>query len=108
MDKSEYLRQFGSRVHYYRKLNGMTLQELSEKSGYTTRSTVAKLEKGQVDAPQSKVKALADALGVSPLDLLGRDPNRFQSYFDRLSKLSDKDQERALKMIDGIIKGFEE
>ena len=108
MDKSEYLKQFGRRVHYYRELNGMTLQELSDKSGYTSRSTVAKLEKGQVDAPQSKVKALADALGVSPLDLLGRDPNRFQAYFDRLSKLSEKDQERALKMIDSIIKGFEE
>lgn len=66
MDKSEYLKQFGRRVHYYRELNGMTLQELSDKSGYTSRSTVAKLEKGQVDAPQSKVKALADALGVSP------------------------------------------
>lgn len=108
MDKSEYLKQFGRRVHYYRELNGMTLQELSDKSGYTSRSTVAKLEKGQVDAPQSKVKALADALGVSPLDLLGRTPNRFQAYADRLSQLSEKDQERALKMIDSIIQGFEE
>ena len=108
MDKTEYLKRFGHLVKYYREINGMTLQELADKSGYTSRSTVAKLEKGQVDAPQSKVKALAEALGVSPLDLLGRSPDRFQPYIDRLSRLNEKDQERALKMIDGIISGFEE
>lgn len=110
MDKQEELRKFGLRVKYYRTLRGMTLQELADKSGYTSLSTVGKIEKGKVDVSTSKVQAIADALDVSPLDLLGyRDGlARFQEYADRISRLSEKDQERALRMIDSIIQGFEE
>lgn len=109
MEKSEYLKRFGRLVRYYRELNGMTLQQLADKSGYTSRSTVAKLEKGQVDAPQSKVKALADALGVSPLDLLGRsDSAQYQSFIDRLNMLPEQDRQKALKLIDNVIRTFEE
>lgn len=110
MDKQEELRKFGLRVKYYRTLRGMTLQELADNTGYTSLSTVGKIEKGKVDISTSKVQAIADALEVSPLDLLGyRDSlSRFQAYAERLNQLSEKDQERALKMIDGIIEGFED
>lgn len=81
MEKSEVLKRFGARVKRYRELNGMTLQELADKSGYTSRSTVGKLEKGLVDVPQSKIKALADALGVSPLDLFGFEEVEERPYY---------------------------
>ena len=110
MDKQEELRKFGLRVKYYRTIRGMTLQDLADKSGYTSLSTVGKIEKGKVDVSTSKVQEIADALEVSPLDLLGyRDGlSRLQAYAERLSRLSEKDQERALRMIDSIIQGFEE
>lgn len=110
MDKQDELRKFGMRVKHYRTLRGMTLQELADKTGYTSLSTVGKIEKGKVDVSTSKVQEIADALEVSPLDLLGyRDGlPRLQAYAERLSQLSEKDQERALRMIDSIIQGFEE
>jgi transcriptional regulator with XRE-family HTH domain len=60
-------------VKQYRTEKGMTLQELADRSGYNDRSTVSKIERGMVDVPQSKILALADALGVTPLDLIGGD-----------------------------------
>ena len=58
-------------IKKYRKLRGMTQDELAKKTGYTDRSSIAKIENGDVDLPQSKIFLLADALGVAPGDLMG-------------------------------------
>ena len=50
---------------------GMSQTELAKKCGYTDRSSIAKIESGKVDLPQSKIKTFADALGVSAADLMG-------------------------------------
>lgn len=65
--------EFGKRVAELRAMRGMTLQELADKCGYTSRSSVKKIESGKVNVPTQKVKAIADALGVSPLVLMGRE-----------------------------------
>ena len=65
--------EFGKRVEEIRNMRGMTLQALADKSGYTSRSSIKKIEKGEVNVPTQKVKAIADALGVSPLVLMGRE-----------------------------------
>ena len=39
--------------------------------GYADKSMIAKIEKGLVDLPQSKIIAFAEALHVSPGDLMG-------------------------------------
>jgi len=72
-EKEKFLKAFGALVKQYRTEKGMTLQELADRSGYNDRSTVSKIERGMVDVPQSKILALADALGVTPLDLIGGD-----------------------------------
>ena len=72
-EKEKFLKAFGALVKKYRTEKGMTLQELADRSGYNDRSTVSKIERGMVDVPQSKILALADALGVTPLDLIGSD-----------------------------------
>lgn len=112
MTKQERLEQFGRLVRYYRGISGMTLQELADKSGYTSRSTVAKLEKGKIDVPTSKVQAIADALGVTPLDIMpymaGADTRNYDEISERLDHLSEHDRQIALKLIDGVLKTFEE
>ena len=52
---------------------GMSQDELAEKTGYTSRSSIAKIEKGLVDLQQSKIISLANALGVTPSQLMGWD-----------------------------------
>lgn len=50
---------------------GMSQDELAEKTGYTSRSSIAKIEKGLVDLQQSKIISFAKALGVTPSQLMG-------------------------------------
>ena len=52
---------------------GMSQDELAEKTGYTSRSSIAKIEKGLVDLQQSKIISFANALGVTPSQLMGWD-----------------------------------
>lgn len=50
---------------------GMTQSELAEKAGYADKSMIAKIEKGSVDLPQSKIIAFAQILQVEPGELMG-------------------------------------
>ena len=49
----------------------MSQNELAKLTGYTDRSSIAKIEKGEVDLTESKIKAFADALNVRPAVLMG-------------------------------------
>lgn len=42
-----------------------SLRELADRMGYNNHSTVARIESGQVDIPQSKIIRFAEVLGVS-------------------------------------------
>lgn len=50
---------------------GLTQSELAKKLGYADKSAIAKIEKGMVDLPQSKIKAFADVLETTPAELMG-------------------------------------
>ncbi|MGP1489359.1 MAG: LexA family protein [Peptoanaerobacter stomatis] len=49
----------------------MSQEELAKKLGYKSRSTIAKIETGKVDLPESKIKSFADALNTTPAYLMG-------------------------------------
>lgn len=49
----------------------ITQDELAVKMGYKSRSTIAKIESGINDIPQSKIKAFADVLETTPSFLMG-------------------------------------
>lgn len=49
----------------------MSQTELAHKVGYTDRSTIAKVEAGQIDLTQPKIMAFAKALNTTPGKLLG-------------------------------------
>ena len=58
-------------IKKYRIRNGMTQDELAKKAGYTDRSSIAKIERGDVNLPQSKIILIANALGVEAGTLMG-------------------------------------
>ena len=51
----------------------MTQTDLALKMGYADKSMIAKIEKGNVDLPQSKFLAFANALETTPGELMGWD-----------------------------------
>ncbi len=68
-----FLLQVGLRIRELRYKNKMTQEELALKVGYTSRSSINKIEKGLVDLPQSKIAEIAEALGTTPTYLMGWD-----------------------------------
>lgn len=51
----------------------MTQTDLALKIGYADKSMIAKIEKGNVDLPQSKILAFANVLETTPGELMGWD-----------------------------------
>lgn len=54
-----------------REEKNLSQDELAKLCGYTSRSSIAKIEKGEVDLQQSKIIAFANALGTTPGKLMG-------------------------------------
>lgn len=50
---------------------GMTQSELARLAGYENRSSIARIERGDHDLPQSKIEEIARALKVTPSYLMG-------------------------------------
>lgn len=61
----------GDRVKYLREKKGITQEELAQKLGKKSKSTVAHIETGNRDIPRSMVVELAKILEVSPCYLMG-------------------------------------
>lgn len=56
-----------------REEKGLSQDALAKLTGYTDRSSITKIEKGQVDLQQSKIELFAKALGTSSRELVGWD-----------------------------------
>ncbi len=54
-----------------REEKGMSQDTLAKLTGYTDRSSITKIEKGQVDLQQSKIELFAKALGTTARELVG-------------------------------------
>ena len=58
-------------IRRLRESKGLSQDDLAKLTGYTSRSSIAKIEKGLVDLQQSKIIAFAKALEVTPNELMG-------------------------------------
>ena len=72
------------RIKDRREALGLTQDDLAQKLGYKTRSSIAKIEKGLVDIPQSKILAFAQALDTTPAYLMGWDESSPTPQFDNV------------------------
>ena len=50
---------------------GLNQTQLAKLIGYADKTMISKIEKGQVDLPQSKIVIIADALRTTPAALMG-------------------------------------
>ena len=71
------------RIRDLREKLGMTQEELALKTGYKSRSTINKIEKGLRDINQSQIELFATALETTPAYLMGweDEPNMIQPRF---------------------------
>lgn len=66
-----FMLELYQRIKERRQSLGISQQELAELTGYTDRSSIAKIEKGNVDLTQSRIAAFATALKTTPAYLMG-------------------------------------
>lgn len=89
-----------------RKEKKMSQEKLAKLTGYTDRSSIAKIEKGEVDIPQSKILLFAQALGVDAGTLMGNDGidnhivSDTEEFISGFQNLSDSHQKAILEYID--------
>lgn len=85
----------------------MSQDRLAELTGYKDRSSIAKIEKGEVDLAESKIREFAKALKITPQELMGwDDPDTdisIDETFERICKfyniLNPEGKAEALKRI---------
>ena len=70
MDTNNEKKKLGDRIKRIRILRKLSQDELAQKCGYKSRSTINKIEAGVNDVPQSKIKIIASALDVDDSVLL--------------------------------------
>lgn len=64
---------------------GMSQEELAQKIGYKSRSSINKIEVGANNLTQSKIKAIADALNTTPAYIMGwtEGDDEFQTNYEK-------------------------
>ena len=65
--------ELSARLRLRREELGLSQEQLAQRMGYRSKSSITKLEKGINDIPQSKLEELAAALETTPAYLLGLD-----------------------------------
>jgi transcriptional regulator with XRE-family HTH domain len=112
----DFLKEIGTRIRTLRQQCGLSQDDLAHMAGYTSRSSINKVEKGLVDLPQSKISLIASALGVTPTYLLYGDKSPAQSntptkneldegekiWLDLYHRISDESRSMLVKLVDAF------
>lgn len=59
----------GRRVHFFRKLRGISQIELAAAAGYNSTGTISRIECGSAGIAKIKILAIAEKLSVNPIIL---------------------------------------
>lgn len=65
------MEEFYKNIRQKRIELNMTQTDLAKKVGYSDKSMIARIERGDIDLPQSKIVLFADALDMTPCSLMG-------------------------------------
>ncbi|UWQ30224.1 helix-turn-helix domain-containing protein [Leisingera sp. M523] len=101
--------QLTLRIRELRKTNGLTLAELAGKIGVSAPH-LSEVERGKKNLNNHLIERIADALGVSPTELLGAPPrNKIIGDLEKyLSGKSEKEQQgllEAMKALEASLAG---
>lgn len=72
-NKTDYLIKLGEKIKKCREVRGLSQAELARQCGYTSRSSINRIESGVSDISRDKFAKLAEVLGVSPVELMDVD-----------------------------------
>ena len=114
----------GEKIRYRRLELNMTMEDLGRAVG-VQRSAINKYEKGLVDITSSKLKAIANALNVSPVSLMADEPllddfdNRLVSSIESIprsqeariisggiDRMPPEKREQAIKVLQAIFADY--
>ena len=84
----------------------MTQTELAQKTGYSDKSMIAKIEKGTVDIPISKIDEFAKALRISPGDLMGSPEKNPTAIILEVSSRETKTQAIRIPVLGDVAAGI--
>ena len=96
----------GDRIREVREARGMTQQELALACGYTSRSTINKIEKGAYETRLSTLQKIAKALNCDPDYLVfgGRD-EMIEEIKELFDQLDEPQQEATLAFLRSLVRG---
>ena len=83
-----------------RKMLHISQDRLAEQTGYTDRSSIARIERGEIDIPQSKIILFAKALKCTPCELMGWTEE--DDIVAKMNRLSESDRQYVFGQIDAL------
>jgi transcriptional regulator with XRE-family HTH domain len=90
----------------YRKFaggtRGLSQAELGVKSGYS-QGMISQWENGESDVPVTAVYKLAAALGITPEQLMFRDPDKGEHIAEVWDRIAEVDRPQALRILKTFI-----
>lgn len=87
----------GSRTRDQREKLGISQDELSKRLGYKSRSSINKIELGERNLTQAKIKSIANALGTTPEYIMGWTEQNSFKYDDIIN--SSEENTRIFEFI---------
>ena len=103
--KKDFLKILGNNIKKYRDDKGLSQEALANLCGWNTdtaRSTISKIESGTNDVPTSKLKIIAEKLGVSVCDLM--DCSNIQEQSESVELVKQVYDEETKFVISSFIK----
>ena len=79
--------EIGKNIRRLREKNGLSQEELANRMGYKSKTTINKIEMGVNDIPQNKIERFAWALNTTPAVLLGWVEEEVSEESDALADL---------------------
>ena len=111
-DEKLFFKQLGARIAELRKERGLTQVQLAQTLDLT-QQMVASYEVGRRRVPVSLLPGIADALGVSIEELIGRQPARaaakrgpapkLQQQIERIAQLPKAKQRFVIEMLETVL-----
>lgn len=80
----------GDRIRIRREELNLSQDELAHKLGYKSRSSINKIEKDGRELPQSKIKAIADALETTPSYIMGWEEETLSVHTTKFNELNEQ------------------
>jgi transcriptional regulator with XRE-family HTH domain len=114
--KTEHIdkyRQLGLKISYYRKLRGITQEQLAERAGISV-NTLSRLECGQSSTSINKFRRILLALDADANYLIGLEVSKVkeaggdEQVFLRFRHLEDEDQKVVAKTMIALLDALEE